>query len=94
MQVFTNEFIEAVKSCVETHVKSGTNATRGSICSGIGAEGYENCISTLIENGGLPGYKLVKRAGVVPIDYQSKSAKKAAKSDDAEQQQAESTSEE
>jgi hypothetical protein len=79
-QVFTNEFVENVKSEIAKQLKDKGSATRATVVAALGLSGHEACISVLMDTGQLGGYRAVKRLGIVAADYKTAKEKgKAAK---------------
>jgi hypothetical protein len=78
MKVFTEEFVNAVNLEIAAQLGQNGSATRKTVCKALDLEGYESCISVLLEQGQLPDYRAVKRLGIVSAGYQTGKEKKAA----------------
>lgn len=79
MKVFEESFISAVKEEIARQLAASGSATRKTVCDALGLEGFEACISVLLEQGSLPDYRAVKRLGIVAADYQTGKQKKEQK---------------
>jgi len=76
MQVFEESFVNAVNEEIGRQLAKGS-ATRKTVCNALGLDdGFEACISVLLEQGSLPAYRAVKRLGIVRSDYQTGKEKK------------------
>lgn len=85
MKVFTEEFVAAVNVEIATQLAKNGSATRKTVCAALNLEGYEPCISVLLEQGQLPDYRAVKRLGIVSADYQTGKEKKKVEKESAPQ---------
>lgn len=73
MKIFTDEFVQTVKTEISRQVELGGLVTRRSVFQGLGftdnTTSLETTLSAAFELGLFPEFKVLRRAGIKPKDY-------------------------
>jgi hypothetical protein len=78
MEIFSEKFVEAVRNEINNQLNAGKTVTRKTVMSSLGyeKEGVELIISQMFTIGILSEFKILKRAGIVPVEKESNFTKK------------------